>query len=187
MQTPFKSITYTLDECVIRITRLQNNEEEENSDEEPGYDKYMEVTILSADGQSPSKVSDMTWRKKRKNKKGTSKQATLYYKCIRTYSRATSSMTTACIKQTLLSLITEANSKEQTSITADAEDLTVKLAETRNGISQMTTDLEFTVSISREEYQSATKELVEFNALLMKYGLMEKTLSRITEKTTPCT
>ena len=84
-------------------------------------------------------------------------------------------------------LITEANSKEQTSITADAEDLTVKLAETRNGISQMTTDLEFTVSISREEYQSATKELAEFNALLMKYGLMEKTLSRITEKTTPCT
>ena len=51
----------------------------------------------------------------------------------------------------------------------------------------MTTDLEFTVSISREEYQSATKELAEFNALLMKYGLMEKTLSRITEKTTPCT
>lgn len=40
----------------------------------------------------------------------------------------------------------------------------------------MTTDLEFTVSISREEYQSATKELAEFNALLMKYGLMEKNL-----------
>lgn len=40
----------------------------------------------------------------------------------------------------------------------------------------MTTDLEFTVSISREEYQSATKELAEFNALLMKYGLMEKKL-----------
>lgn len=102
LQTPFKSITYTLDECVIRITRLQNNEEEENSDEEPGYDKYMEVTILSADGQSPIESIRYDLEKEMKEQER-HKQATLYYKCIRTYSRATSSMTTACIKQTLLS------------------------------------------------------------------------------------
>lgn len=176
LQTPFKSITYTLDECVIRITRLQNNEEEENSDEEPGYDKYMEVTILSADGQSPIESIRYDLEKETKeqerHKQASNSLLQMYSNIQPCYFIHDNRLH---ITNTPL-LITEANSKEQTSITADAEDLTVKLAETRNGISQMTTDLEFTVSISREEYQSATKELAEFNALLMKYGLMEKNL-----------
>lgn len=175
LQTPFKSIVYTLDECVIEITRHQGKEEEENSDEEPDYDKYMEVTILSADGQTlierfkhglERKTKDMGKHEKASNslQMYSNIQPCYFIHDNRLY------------KTNIPLLATEPDTEGKTAITVDAEDLAVKLTETRNGISQMTTDLKFTTPIGREEYQNATKEIADFKTLLVKYGLMEKDL-----------
>lgn len=173
LQTPFKYIIYTLDEYAIRITQHQSNEEEENSDEEPDYGKYIEVAILSTDEQTvieSSKYSlekDTKGKVKHKNANGSLQMYSSIQPCYFIHDNRLYKTNTPLLKAT-------ADNEGQTSITTNAEDLAAKLAETRNGISQMTTDLEFTTSISREEYQDASKELAGFNALLMKYGLLEK-------------
>lgn len=170
LRIPFQEVTFNFDDSSIRISQHKSNEEEENSDEEPETNKYIEIRT------SPFSKNDVFKYGIVKGENGLE-----HYGIVGNSLQMYSSIQPCYFihdnrlrKTNTSKLLPDSISTERATVVANAEDLENKLTETRNQISLMTTDLKFTSPIGRDEYRSVATELIEFNEKLVSYGLMEK-------------
>lgn len=167
LQLSFRNIRFTFDELILQIIQHKESLQEEKSDEIEQR-TCMEFIMTDLEGR-PIEEYDHA------NKEDNNDPDSPFGNPLRLYSGIQPCYfihDNRLYKQNI-SKLADNTPEKQTAVIANAEDLKNKLANAKNRIADMLTNLMFGKPISQEEYQAAYEELKPFIDNLVKYGLMK--------------